>query len=46
MTSGSAVAAGAAPASVAAAVADSSAFGITTCTSIVSPSVTAFHFGV
>src|SRR5262245_31416079 len=43
MTSGSAAAAGAA--SAAAAVADSSAFGITMCTSIVSPSVTGFHFG-
>ena len=42
MTSGSA-AAGAAASAVAAA-ADSSAFGITTWTSIVSPSVTGFHF--
>src|SRR6185503_14718691 len=46
MTSGSvpAAATGAAAASAAGAT-TSSAFGITTCTSIVSPSVTAFHFG-
>src|SRR5262245_12005409 len=51
MTSGSAgvaaAAAGAAASPSAAVVAaDSSAFGITTCTSIVSPSVMAFHFGL
>src|SRR5204863_4530406 len=49
MTSGSAAAAAAGTAAPSAAVvvaADSSAFGITTWTSIVSPSVTAFHFGL
>ena len=45
MTSGSAGAAGAAAAAASAGAATSSAFGTITCTSIMSASLTGFHFG-